>query len=277
MRFVRRKRGMAVNSANDAGYSKVRSLVRGLELLQALNRNEQGRASLADLATATGLHRTTVRRLLETLIEEGYVRRSGSDDRYVLTLKTRSLSEGFTHDERVSAVAGPVLASLLQLVRWPSDLCTPDGAAMLIRESTHRFSALSFHRTMVGQHLPMLVTAAGRAYFAYCADDERASLVALLRQDPFQAKYANDARFIDNLLEQTRARGYGANEGDWSEEGKVGAIAVPVFENARAVATINVIYLARAIGREEAVSRYLSPLHKAARQLEVLLAKGVPD
>ena len=59
-----------------------------------------------------------MRRLLETLIEEGYVRRSESDDRYVLALKVRSLSEGFTDDERVASVAGPVLGDLLQQVRW---------------------------------------------------------------------------------------------------------------------------------------------------------------
>ncbi len=51
-----------------AEYGTVRSLVRGLELLRVLNRHDKGRASLAQIASGTGLHRTTVRRLLETLI-----------------------------------------------------------------------------------------------------------------------------------------------------------------------------------------------------------------
>ena len=255
----------------DADYTTVRSLVRGLDLLRALNRHEKGRASLTQIANETGLHRTTVRRLLETLIDEGYVRRSESDDRYVLALKVRSLSEGFTDDERVSAVAGPALGDLLQQVRWPSDLCTPDGGAMLIRESTHRFSALSFNPAMVGEHLPMLLTAAGRAYLSYCADEEREALLALLRNDPVQGRFASDRRFIDNLVEQTRSRGYSSNEGDWFAERKIGAIAVPVFEHAKAIASINVIYLTRAISHAEAAQRYLPALQRAARQMEAAL------
>lgn len=257
----------------DSDYSTVRSLVRGLDLLRALNAHDKGRASLAQLAARTGLHRTTVRRLLETLIEAGYVRRSDSDDSYVLRLQVRALAEGFKDEERVCAVSGPILSELLQHVRWPSDLCTPEGGTMLIRESTHRFSALSFHRAMVGERLPMLLTAAGRAYFCYCPDEEREALTALLRQDPLQATLASDARFITNLVEQTRARGYSSNEGDWAEERKVGAIATPVFERGKVIASINVIYLTRAISHAEAAARYLPALVRAGRQLEALLAE----
>jgi IclR family mhp operon transcriptional activator len=255
-----------------AEYGTVRSLVRGLDLLQVLNRHEKGRASLAQIAAGSGLHRTTVRRLLETLIDAGFVKRSASDDRYVLTLKVRSLSEGFKDEERISAVSGPVLAQLLHQVRWPSDLCTPDGGTMLIRESTHRFSSLSFNRAMVGERLPMLLTAAGRAYFCYCADEEREALLVLLRRDPLQAALANDDRFIANLLEQTRARGYSSNEGDWSAERRIGAIAVPVFQGGKVIASINVIYLSRAVSHAEAAVRYLPALVDAARQLEAALA-----
>ena len=56
-----------------ADYALVRGLTRGLDLLKALNSQEGGRSTLAQLAEVTGLHRTTVRRLLETLIAEGYV------------------------------------------------------------------------------------------------------------------------------------------------------------------------------------------------------------
>lgn len=48
-------------------YKDVRSLARGLDVLKALNRAPGGRASTTDLAKACGVHRTTVKRLLETL------------------------------------------------------------------------------------------------------------------------------------------------------------------------------------------------------------------
>ena len=75
-------------------YPNVRGLSRGLLVLRALNAMERGRATPQQLSEATGLHRTTVRRLLETLLEDGFVRRSTSDDTFRLALAVRSLSEG---------------------------------------------------------------------------------------------------------------------------------------------------------------------------------------
>ena len=46
-------------------YTSVRGLARGLQMLCALNAMENGRATSQQISDATGLHRTTVRRLLE--------------------------------------------------------------------------------------------------------------------------------------------------------------------------------------------------------------------
>ena len=110
-----------------ASYTHVQGLSRGLALLHALNRAPKGWARIAELSAETGLHRTTVRRLLETLQDEGYVRRSASDDSYRLNHKIRQLSDGFTDDEWISEIANPVLGELLKKLVWPSDLCTLDG------------------------------------------------------------------------------------------------------------------------------------------------------
>lgn len=83
----------------DARHRPVCGLSRGLDVLRALNLGVGGELSLADVAVPTGLHRTTVRRLLETLVTEGLVRRSASDDSFRLALGIRTLSEGFTDDE----------------------------------------------------------------------------------------------------------------------------------------------------------------------------------
>lgn len=248
-------------------YTNVRGLARGLQVLRALNAMEDGHATSQQLADLTGLHRTTVRRLLETLMEEGFVRRSISDDSFRLTLAVRSLSEGFTDTERIATVAPPIMGQLLQRVAWPSDLTTPDGDAMIIRETTHRFSRLSFHRAMVGRRLPMLLTAAGRAYFAMCPDEEREDILELLRSgaggDEQQAFARNDA-LVRKLIRRVRDDGFGSNHGDWTAQAKIGAVAVAISADERVIASLNVIFLSRAVRLEDAVRRYVPELQKAA-------------
>jgi len=50
-----------------ANYRHVQGLSRGLAILRAINRSPNGWITIAELAALTGLHRTTVRRMLETL------------------------------------------------------------------------------------------------------------------------------------------------------------------------------------------------------------------
>ena len=262
-----------------ANYTNVRGLARGLEVLRALNAMESGRATSQQISDLTGLHRTTVRRLLETLVEEGFVRRSASDDSFRLTLNVRLLSEGFTDDERISTIAPPVMGRLLQRVAWPSDLTTPDGDAMIIRETTHRFSQLSFHRSMVGRRLPMLLTAAGRAYFAMCPDAERQDILELLRSgaggDEQQILASNDG-LIRNLVRRVRTDGFGSNHGDWAAQHKIGAVAVAIILRERVLASLNVVYLSRAVTPAEAKRRYVPELQSAAREMvEALEAEEI--
>jgi chaperonin GroEL len=71
-----------------------------------------------------------VRRLLETLASEGYVRRSESDDSFRLTLKVRELSEGFTDDDERTG-ARIVLRSLEEPLRQIAENAGYEGSVVV--------------------------------------------------------------------------------------------------------------------------------------------------
>ncbi|AFJ47096.1 transcriptional regulator for mhp operon [Shimwellia blattae DSM 4481 = NBRC 105725] len=264
---------MKNNTATE--YKNVRGLSRGLLLLNLLNRFDGG-ASVARLAELSGIHRTTVRRLLETLQEEGYVRRSPSDDSFRLTLKVRELSEGFRDEQWISALAAPLLGDLLQEVVWPTDVTTLEVDAMVVRETTHRFSRLSFHRSMVGRRLPVLHTAAGLTWLAFCPDNQRQQLIELLAARPEEEyQLAREPLKLDTILRRARQHGYGENYQGWRQEEKIAAIAVPVFNQQQIIGCLNLVYIAKAMTIEQAAKKYLAPLQRVAKQIEQELA--APD
>ncbi|HFZ8993992.1 TPA: DNA-binding transcriptional regulator [Citrobacter freundii] len=251
-----------------AEYKTVRGLTRGLMLLNMLNRLDGG-ASVALLAELSGLHRTTVRRLLETLQDEGYVRRSRSDDSFRLTIKVRQLSEGFRDEHWISALAAPLLGDLLREVVWPTDVLTLDVDAMVVRETTHRFSRLSFHRAMVGRRLPVLKTAAGLTWLAFCPENERQALIAMLAARPDKEyELARKPDKLNAILRRTREAGYGQNYRGWDEEEKIASIAVPLLSENRVIGCLNLIYMASAMSIEQAVERHLPALKRTARKIE---------
>lgn len=254
--------------SSTASYKTVRGLTRGLAVLNALNRELVG-ATPSRLSDITGIHRTTVRRLLETLQSEGYVRRSPSDDSYRLTMKVRELSEGFRDEHWISALAAPQLGELLTEVLWPTDLTTLDVDAMVVRETTHRFSRLSFHRSMVGRRLPLLETASGLAYIAFCPQKEREALITLLAsRDDEEGEIARDSKRVNNLILRTQRKGFGENYMNWNQEERIASIAIPIRSKEEVIACLNLVYIAEAMPIDQAAKKYLPAMERTRDKIE---------
>ncbi|MCS6890753.1 MAG: helix-turn-helix domain-containing protein [Rhodovarius sp.] len=250
----------------------IRAVSRALAVLAALNRH--GSATALQLARASGVPRATVYRVLQTLIEDGYVARSGMGELFRLRLKVRTLSEGFQDEQWISGVAAPVLAALTKRILWPCDVATLEGTRMVIRETTHRTAPLSIDRSMVGTELPLLASATGLAYLAFAPEAERTALLRLLASsdDPADAPAGAPAT-VGRLLATTRRRGFGARQGGrlWPH---TGAIALPIRHGERVIGCVNVVWMARVMSLQEGIARCLPPLREAAAEIEARLAAG---
>lgn len=246
----------------------MRAAERTLEVLRALNETNPARVS--DLHAATRISRPSLYRVLETLCVLGYVRKRG-DERYELTARIRQLASGFREDAWICETALPVMQGLQREIVWPTDLAMLDGEAMLLAETTRQASPLTIDAFRAGARLPLLRTAAGRAYLAWCPAAERRAVLDTLEREPDSLGLgARDRRAITQVLAQTRRNGYGQQFGEL--DGKIGAIAVPVMLGERVVATLGITFISSALTCAEAARRYLTPLRGAAEEIEQLLA-----
>lgn len=248
----------------------VHSFARGLAVLAVLNR--QGSATALQLARDSGVPRPSVYRLLQTLVDEGYVRRGTADDRFHLRLKVRGLSEGFEDEQWIASIAGPALAELTGRISWPCDVSTLDGLKMVIHETTHRIAPLSIDRNMVGREMPVLGSSSGLAYIAFVPKPQRNALLDLLAGsgDPCD-ELARDPAKAARLIAATRRRGYGLRQGGalWPH---TGSIALPVRVSGRLLGCINTIWMSRAVTAADGVRRCLEPLRQTRDLIESRLA-----
>jgi IclR family mhp operon transcriptional activator len=251
-----------------ASYREVRGLSRGLAVLRALNTMAGGIAGVAELARASGLHRTTVKRLLETLKAEGLVHHKDDGASYALGFEVRRLSEGYVGAEWVDRVAAPAMREHLRALSWPSDLATPDGGFMIVRESTHRVSLLSQHRATIGIRIPMLVSSLGRAWLTWCAEEEREATLTLLRnRTDAIGEMARDGAYVKRIVRETRRRGYGVNKGEWAAEASVTAIGFPVRIGEHAIGAINLVLQNNVVSDREIATRYVPLLRSLADEI----------
>jgi IclR family mhp operon transcriptional activator len=250
----------------------IRSFTRGLAVLSALNRH--GSATALTVAHETGVPRATVYRLLQTLLDDGFVGRGTADDRFHLRLKVRGLSEGFEDEQWIAAIAGPALVELTRRISWPCDVSTLEGLKMVIHDTTHRIAPLSIDRNMVGQELPILASSSGLAYISFAPKEERDTLLTLLARssDPHDA-LARDPPQVLRLIAASRRRGYGLRQGGaiWPH---TGSLALPVRAGGRLLGCINTVWMARVISAKEGVSRCLEPLLETRQLIERKLAEA---
>jgi IclR family transcriptional regulator, mhp operon transcriptional activator len=264
---------MSVARLKESGRSDgVRALQRGLDILRAVNASGGIRAGA--LAAQIGLPRPTVYRLLETLEELGYVERGASNDLFRVTRRALSLGDGYDASIVVAQSAGPILFDLGKKFVWPCDLSVYESAAMVIQETTHAVSPLSIDRGMTGRRLPMLRTSAGRAYLAWCGEQERSVILRhLLRLDEPDDRPFLEQRALDRMVGDTRARGYAVRDGG-EFNAKTASLAAPILRDDVVIGCLSVIWIRTAMSIDEARAQFIAPMKEAALQIVARIGSG---
>ncbi|MCC7167330.1 MAG: helix-turn-helix domain-containing protein, partial [Rhodospirillales bacterium] len=181
-------------------------LERGLALLTALNR--LGLCQVRDLHRATGLPKPTIVRLLESLIGLGYVTRLPGGG-YEVTAKLQMLAPASEPAERLLKAAGPALAWLRRESIWPADLAVFDQDAMRVID-VGRGPGGPFADRRPGYRLPLAGSALGRAYLAFCPEDERRNLLERAGREPLLDRSGGNE--LPLLLEMVRRKGYATRD-----------------------------------------------------------------
>lgn len=256
-----------------------RSLDRGLTVLEVLTR--PGPATLAELHRATGLPKSSLRRLLATLMARGVVHRSRQDGRYrsVLAMPGPGFEPGAGHEARFVTLAWPHMQALTMEIGWPSDLQVPRERAMQMVESARALTPYKLWQGRIGTLINMFGAASGRAWLAALPDTEALAIFRALADEPILGPgrfRMNRAAFLA-MLAETRARGHALRQPGYGGEilahDQLAALALPIRFRARPVGTINTTWLRESLTAEEFTARYLKRIALCRDRIEAALER----
>jgi IclR family transcriptional regulator, mhp operon transcriptional activator len=248
----------------------IRSISRSISVLQAINRH--GSLSMIAIARQSAVPYPTACRIVQTLIHEGLIEQEPARKRYRATALVQSLSHGFQHEGELVNAAADAIRALTREVGWPVSLAVRVGTRMVVRDSTHNQTSLTYERYYPGFTLPLLGCASGRLCLAHMAPEELDNVMrwlSLAGEDtsPIQLHAAVDT------LQKIREQGYAAQ--GWGQynltPGKTSSIAVPIMREGRFEAALTLIYFAAAMKQPQAIERYLDTMKVCAAQIEVSL------
>lgn len=219
--------------ANDRDY--VASLARGLEVISAFTKSRP-KMTLSDIARSTGMSRATVRRLLLTLVREGY---ADKDDK-LFYLKPKVLKLGY------SAVSSMSMLDVIQPVmnELADKLQESVFAAMLAGEEVFYVARASADRLInvgitVGKRAPAFAVSTGRILLAAEPEEVRERYLDNVRLEKLTPNTVTSKVKLRALIEEARIANYSIV--DQEMEAGLGAISVPIRNGeGKVIAALNV-------------------------------------
>ncbi|AMR80764.1 IclR family transcriptional regulator domain-containing protein [Cupriavidus nantongensis] len=257
----------------DPKVKTIAALDRGLAVLDLVRRN--GSTSLQALHEETGLPKATLLRILVTLERRALIWRRIADGHYCPGSPLQGSRRQSELTDRLAQLAAPELDRLQAEVLWPSDLAIRRGNAMVLCETNRAESYFMIRRDNIGFQVNMLRSAVGRAYLAFCPEQEREKILAALRRSRRGGDaIARDPAYLARSIEHTQRCGYGVRDqgfgGDYDKtraetNDRLEALAVPIMaEQGRVYGCVNIVWLQGVRTLEQIVAQCLEPLRRTA-------------
>jgi IclR family transcriptional regulator, KDG regulon repressor len=202
----------------------VRAVERALDILLCFTREEPTR-SLTQIAESVHMSKTTVHRLLTTLENKRFITRDKVSGLYRLGFRFIEMAALVLQDVELHRWAYPYLQRLSAEFGETIDLSILDGSHVIyleVIESSQRVKLAA----AVGQRLPAIFTASGKALLAYLPEDQVKNII---NDNLATSKNNGDAPISEMLadLKATAERGYAIAEQEY--EDAINAVAAPIF------------------------------------------------
>jgi DNA-binding IclR family transcriptional regulator len=215
-----------LDEAGGADQTGNQGIDRTLSLLRAVAAGERGGARLHEIATRTGLSRSTTHRLLAALVQAGLLEQDADSPHYHLGFQVYALGRMAAHRHGLLAIAQ---ASLVRLEEWSEDtvylqIRSGDDALCIARQEG-RFPIKTLTLS-VGDRRPLGVGAGSLALLSALPDAAVQQAVAA-NAARLSAYPAFTPALLHSLVARTRADGFATNPGMIVQG--MGAVGVPIL------------------------------------------------
>src|SRR3954469_634301 len=250
------------DNGRGAGPDFIEALARGLDVLRFF-RPARPSMTLSEIATRTGLARPTVRRILITLEELGYVR--AADRGYALTPRVLELGMAYVNALNMWDVARPHMERLVAQTNESTSMAQLDGSDIVYvaRVAVPKIVTLA---VSIGTRFPAPATSMGKVLPAALGPAGLEAVLAEPGRSGITARWQPDRPALDASLREVRAKGWALADQDLALG--IRSIATGVRNgDGRVVAAINVTVHAAETSVDKLTGEHLPRLLRAAADI----------
>jgi IclR family pca regulon transcriptional regulator len=240
----------------------VASLARGLDVICAFTRATP-RMTLSEVAKSVDMSRATTRRLLLTLVSEGYAEKNER----IFSLRPKVLQLGYSALSSVGIldIVQPIMNELTQRTQESifTAVLTGDDVTYLARSTPDRVMSVSIN---IGNRLPAYAASTGRVLLAGEPDDVLDRYLDRVDLTQYTSQTITSKAKLRDVILEARRRGYSLVD----EELEVGvrSLSVPIRDSRhRVIAALNACCPAIRFTVKEMEQKLVIELQQAAERI----------
>ncbi len=251
--------------ANAADKNVVQSLAKGFRVLAAFTA-DRPELALAECARAAELDNATAFRLLNTLVQLGYVEKIPGTKKFRLTLKCLGLGFNAIARTDLRSLARPLLRGIVGQGIEAASVGVPDWPDMVYVERVQAGLVRLGIEVRIGSRVPVHSSAIGQAVLAFLPPETQRSVLAAAPRQKLTPHTITD---IDALLHRLAAvRAQGVALSDQENVSGLRVLAAPVLDaDGVPIAALSAASPAFAMSLAEFEAAARTPVAEAARTL----------
>ncbi|PLR76069.1 IclR family transcriptional regulator [Bacillus sp. V3-13] len=215
----------------------VKSVSRALDIITLIS-SKKGGLGVTEIANQIDINKSSVYRILSTLVQYGYVEQDQETGRYKLGYKFLEVSSKLLESIDLRAEAKPYLQELENETNEVIHLVVYDQGEVVYIEKLEGNETLRMH-SKVGKRAPMHCTSVGKAILAHLPSNIVLDIIGRKGMPAHTNKTITDKEVFLKELAQVKQNGYALD----LEENEYGitCIAVPIFDHlGRVIAAVSI-------------------------------------
>lgn len=203
----------------------VQSVDRALTILELLSGYNEG-LGITDISNKIDLHKSTVHRLLGTLIYKEFVVQDSETNKYKVSLKLYELGAKRVEDADIINASKPYTKALMESLNEVVHLVIRDKNDIIYIDKVDADNTIRM-ASSIGKRNPMYCTSVGKAMLAFMPEEEVSRVWDNSKIEKLTYKTIVDFDRFKEELKKIKENGYAVDE----EENELGVrcIGAPVF------------------------------------------------
>ena len=215
----------------------VKSVSRAFEIIDIISGHKDG-LGVTEIAKQIDINKSSVYRILSTMVKYGYVEQNKDTGRYKLGYKFLEISAKLLESIDLRAEARPFLQELEEFTNEVIHLVVYDQGEVVYLETLEGNETLRMH-SKVGKRAPMHCTAVGKSILAHLPEQEVMEIIERKGLSAHTEYTITDKNAFLRELASVREKGYALDRQE-NEYGII-CIGVPIFDHTgRAVSAVSI-------------------------------------